>query len=258
MFISDKFIFDGVHSDEMGVSLITLDSNMFNVYGFDFNEDISADKIGKDMSHFTVTDGEISEIELNIALVDNKNNPMIWDDDSIMEVTDWLITDKFVEFISEDNYDLIYYLKTKKITKNFTHDKKGYLQVALQPFSNSAYTKYEKKYTPKDNGEIVLENISNLKSMYSPIIEIKNLEDSLNIITIQNENQDGEPFVIDGLDNDEIVTIDSLMGTVFNDFKENKIMNCNRRWIRLKRGKNKIFITGNVEVTFKCQFPVRL
>ena len=124
MFISDKFIFNGVHSDEMGVALVTFDSNAFNQYGLNFNQEISTSKSGRDMSHFTVSEGEIEKIELNIALIDKNDNPVIWDEYTTIEVIDWLVTDSFVEFISEDNVDLVYYLKATNIVKNFNQNKK--------------------------------------------------------------------------------------------------------------------------------------
>lgn len=257
MFISDKFIFNGVHSDDMGVSLVTFDSNMFNPYGLSYNQEISLNKGGKDMSHFTEGGEEISEIELNLALIDRNDNPLIWDDYTIMDITNWLITDSFVEFISEDNVDLVYYLKTTKIVKNFTKNRQGYLQITLQPFSNLAYMKYNKKYTFTEPDSFNIDCLSSLKE-YKPIIEIKNLGDSLNIITLENETTGGEPFEIRDLDNDEIVTIDGLMGTVYNEYNDNLLMKCNRKWLKLARGENKIKVSGEVEINIKCQFPVRL
>lgn len=257
MFISDKFIFNGVHSDDMGVSLVTFDTGMFSTYGLSYSQEISLSKGGRDMSHFTEDSEEIGEIELNIALIDKNDNPLVWDDYTIMDITDWLITDSFVEFISEDNVDMVYYLKTKKIVKNFTQNRQGYLQVTLQPFSNSAYIKYSKKYTFNGSGSFTIDCLSTLKE-YKPVIEIKNLDDNLNIITIENETVGGEPFVISDIDSGDTVTVDSLMGTVYNQYKDNLLMKCNRKWVKLARGENKINVSGNVELYIKCQFPVRL
>ena len=92
--------------------------------------------------------------------------------------------------------------------------------------------------------------------MYKPIIEIKNLGDSSNVITIENESIDKEPFIVQGIKENEVVTIDNLLGTVYNEDKENLLVNCNRKWINLKNGKNKINVSGNLEINIKCQFPV--
>ena len=258
MFISDKFIFNGVHSDEMGVALITFNSNVVNKYGLNFNSRVSLNKGGKDMSHFIQAEDEIEEIELNIALVDSKYMPVAWDDETIMHVTGWLTTDSFVEFISEDNIDLTYYFKTTKIVKHFNHNKEGYLQVTLQPFSNCAYIKYSKKYTFDNPNSFTIKNVSNLNEMYKPILQIKNLGDTSNIITIENTTVEGEPFVIEGLDFNEVVQVDSLLGTVYNDKNENLLMKCNRKWLKLAKYENVINVSGNVEIDIKCQFPVIL
>lgn len=258
MFISDKFIFNGVHSDEMGVALITFNTNVLNTYGLNFNSKVSLNKGGKDMSHFVQAEDDIEEIELNIALVNSEYMPIVWDDETIMHITGWLTTDSFVEFISEDNIDLTYYLKTTKIVKHFNHNKEGYLQVTLQPFSNCAYIKYSKEYTFDNPNSFIIENISNLNEMYKPILQIKNLGDASNIITIENTTVESEPFIIQGLDHNEVVQVDSLLGTVYNEKNENLLMKCNRKWLKLTKGKNVINVSGNVEVDIKCQFPVIL
>ena len=256
MFISDKFIFNGVHSDEMSVALVTFDSDVFSTYGLNFNSEISLSKSGKDMSHFTSGDDNIDEIKLNIVLIDSDYKPMVWDDETTMYIMDWLTTDSFVEFISEDNIDLTYFLKTTKIVKNFTNKKEGYLEVTLQPFSNYAYTKYNKKYTFNNPDHFIINNPSNLKEMYKPVIEIKNLGDSSNVITIENETVGCEPFIIGNLNNNEVVKIDSLLGTVYNDKNENLLMKCNRKWLKLAKGENVINVSGNVEIDIKCMFPI--
>ena len=133
MFISNKFIFNGIHSDEMGVSLISFNTDILGDYGLKFNNSISMVKNNKDMSYFAVAEDTIEEIELNIALLNNKNNPICWEDETLMYIIDWLTTDSFVEFISEDNVELTYFFKTTKIAKYFNHKKEGYLKVTLQP-----------------------------------------------------------------------------------------------------------------------------
>lgn len=259
MFFSDKFIFNGVHSDDMGVALVTFETDMFNDYGINFSQEISATKGGKDMSHFAYDGDEIGEIELNIALIDKDDNPVVWDDYTLMDIIDWLDTDSFAEFISEDNVDLVYYFKAKKIVKKLTHNRQGYLQVTFQPFSNSAYIKYSKRYKfDKSGGTITIENVSSLRELYKPVIEIKNLDDNLNIISIENITTGDEPFIMSDIDNGDVVTVDGLMGTVFNQYKDNLLMKCNRRWLKLAKGENKIQVSGNVEIYIRCQFPVRL
>lgn len=258
MFISDKFIFNGRHSDEMNISLVTFDSELFNDYGLNYNETITLGKTKSDYSYFTTESGDIEEITLNMALNDEHDGAMVWDDSTIVEVTNWLITDSFAEFISEDNLDLAYYFKVKKIIKKFTRDKTGYLEVAIQPFSNLAYQKYSKTMIFEKKGTFTINNPSNLKEPYKPILIIKNLGDNLNIITIHNESIDKELFEIRDLDKKEEITIDSRMGTVFNQYGEYKLMNCNREWLELKQGRNIINVSEQVEVTLKCQYPIRL
>ena len=256
MFISDKFIFNGIHSDDMGVALVTFDSNVFNEYGLNFNSEVSLNRGGRDMSHFVLGDENIEEVKINIALIDKDDNPIPWDNETIMHITNWLITDSFVEFVSEDNVELSYFFKTVKIVKNFNYNKEGYLEITFQPFSNYAYMKYNKKITVYNSNSFRINNPSASNEVYKPIIKIKTFEDTPDTIIIENETNGCEPFIIQNLNPNEVITVDSLLGTVYNDKNENLLMNCNRKWLNLNRGENKINILGNAEIDIKCQFPV--
>ena len=48
------------------------------------------------------------------------------------------------------------------------------------------------------------------------------------------------------------------MLTVLNENKENKLHCCNRQWIKLLPGNNKINLTGNGKITFSIEFPIVL
>lgn len=260
IFISDKFMFNGVHSDAMSVSLVTFDSNTFNPYGLNYNQSVSLQSTKNGVSYFTYDSEEVEEIELNLVLNDRNSNPLPWDDDTIRNVSDWLLTDSFAEFISEDNVDLIYYFKVKKIIKHLTNDRLGYLQLIIQPYSNFAYVKYHRKFIFDKKKENIIDiyNESSLKEEYKPVLKIKNLGDELDIIQVFNETTNKDPFVLSGLEKNEEVVIDGLIGTVYNQHKDNLIMKTNRRWFDLAKGVNKVKITGNIEITIMCKFPVRL
>ena len=134
--------------------------------------------------------------------------------------------------------------------------KEGYLEITFQPFSNYAYMKYNKKITVYDSNSFRINNPSASNEVYKPIIKIKTFEDTPDTIIIENETTGCEPFIIQNLNPNEVITVDSLLGTVYNDKNENLLMNCNRKWLNLNRGENKINILGNAEIDIKCQFPV--
>lgn len=259
MFISDKFTYKGIHCDEKGVILISMNSNVLNKYGLDYTSNISVTKQTKDGS-FNIQDNEeeIEDIVLQFALVDEKCNPVMWDRENTSDIYEWLTSDNFAPFVSEDDEEVAYFFRTKKITRNFTPNKYGYLEVVFQPYSNYVYKMFTKKVACENEIEVTVMNESDTNDFYHPIIEIENLEDNLNIISIENKTLEDDAFVISDLEPSEKVVIDSLIGTVINDYDENRLSKCNRRWVKLKKGRNILKICGKSNVIIKCQFPLKV
>lgn len=257
MFISSKFIFNGIHCDDMCVNLVSFDSGVFNKYGFDYSEDITMIKNKRFSSYYLEEQPEADDITLCMVLSDSNNTPITWDKTTLDSVLGWLIQDDFCPFVSEDDMDLMYYLKVIKVSKYFTYDMKGYIEVTFRPYSNYAYRHANKTVVTDTETDFKLLNRSNVDNSYKPIMFIKNLGDTSNVITIKNLSNNIE-FIIENLEADEVVTIDCLMGTVFNSNKENRLANCNRQWISLGKGNNLFKISGKSEVKFDCQFPIRM
>lgn len=258
MFISEKFIFNGVHCDDMNIILVTMDSDIINKYGLDYKEDMSVTKSKETYSFYSNVDNECDDIVLQMCLVDEHCIPLVWDDEYLNDVLQWLIQDDFCEFISEDNEEVSYYFKATNISKTFTFDKVGYLEVTFKPFSNCAFRKINKKINVSGECDVIIDNLSNINQKYSPIIEIKNKKDRLNIIGFENLTTNDEELIVYDLDVDDIVTLDCCMGTIFNQHGDNLLSNCNRRWLKLNKGKNIVRVRGHAEITFMCQFPVRM
>lgn len=258
MFVSDKFIFNGVHCDDMNISLVSMDSGVVNKYGLDYKGDIVVTKSKETYSFYSSENSECEDITLQMCLVDKKCIPLPWDEDSLNNTLQWLIQDDFCEFISEDNEDVSYYFKAISVSKMFTFNKLGYLEVVFKPFSNCGFKKFNKKISVDGECNVVIDNTSNINQKYSPVLEIKNKKDRLNIVGFENLTTKEEEFIVYNLDIDDIVTIDCAMGTVFNQYGDNLLSDCNRRWLKLDRGRNTIKISGHAEITFMCQFPVRM
>lgn len=258
MFISEKFILNKRTSDSMGVILITESNNdIFNDYGFMYSETIEKVKSYNDNPTFFKGEKDISEIVLKICLVDMNYVPRKWSNYDIEEICAWIKTDDFVEFISEDNVELIYYVKATKIAKKFTDNLEGYLEVTFQPFTNFAYKSDVKTIIIKENIErkIIINNKSNVQNDYMPIVELINLGDESTINIIKNTSIEGQ-FEIVGIEKNEKVTIDNLYCTVINSKNENRFEKCNRNWLRLKAGENELKIVGNCKLTIKSKYPI--
>lgn len=258
MFFSDKFTFNGIHCDEKYVSLITMESDIINKFGLDFQENLEVSKGKRSNSMFSKGENEPQEVVLQIALHDEKYIPLAWEDDVLIDIMDWIVQDNFCPFVSEDNEDLTYYFKATNITKHFTYDKLGYLEVTFQSFSDYAYKQLSRKINVNGETSITIVNETNVENFIFPIVEVSNLGDELNIIAIDNISVDKEEFIMYNLEEDEKVVVDNLMGTITNQYNENCIMKCNRKWLQLKKGKNILNISGKANIIIKCQIPIRM
>ena len=253
MFISDNFYLDGIHCDEIGVSLITLDNDIINRYGLDFDREITQhSEVNSNHIYFNEKDN-VKSFVLNICpSIDNYRK---WDRNLIDLVYNWVLQDRFMPFISEDDPYLTYYVKPIKIVKYFSSSMEGYLEITFQPLSNYAYNLDVQDVTIEGEKIIKIDNISNIfDEYYYPIIEVENFSDGEDII-IENLSSDSEPMVISGLAKNEKIIIDNSMYVVTNDANENLLCLTNRKWLKLVKGINFIRISGNCNILIKSEFP---
>ena len=234
IFYSDNFYYDDIYSADYNVYLVSQETGILNEYGISYN--------GEDDNEITLSFCYANEFD------ESKN----WDNEVLESVLEWLITDEYKEFISEDNEDIIYLLKGVSYKKRFTFDMKGIIDVTFKMFTSYGYKKsIETMDSNTKNFEIF--NPSNVNKEYKPVIEISNISSSK--ITITNNTTQKEPFIINNL-NGENVYIDNMMGIISNSNNENLIMNSNRSWITLTKGINQISVDGDCDITFKSYYPI--
>lgn len=235
IFYSDKFYYDGIYSQDCNICLVSEEDSVLNEYGISHND----------------RDGE-DEITLSFCYVDHVDQPMIWESEVLESTLEWLITDEYKEFISEDNDTISYFLKGVRYTKRFTFDMRGLIDVTFKILSPHGYRK-SIQVIPSGSTAFNIVNPSNISKPYKPIIEIKNISDSNIIITNTTTNK--TPFIIEDVAGKDIF-IDNMIGTVVDSEGNNLILNTNRKWIELEKGNNLIAVDGNCEVIFKSYFPV--
>ena len=250
MFVNPNFTFNGIYSQDMNVSIATFDTNMFNDIGIEYTSDISIENdLVEYNPYYTESFSESSDIELNLLIYDSTTMEAIDIDLVDMEqIMDWLCTENFAPFISDDDRDLIYYFKVVGIQKVLTFNNKGYLKVTFKPYSKYAYRRRE--YEIEVNGNTSIEIFNHSRTIYCPIIEVTNLGDTSTI------NKINDMRILE-LDANEKVIIDNLTKIVQTDSGINKFNCCNRKWINLKpRVKNTITLGGNCKVKIICEFPL--
>ena len=234
MFYSGNFYFDKKYSEEYGIYQVTEEDSVLNEYG---------------ISHNNTEDNEIT---LSFFYANSFEEAQIWEEEVLETVLEWLITDEYKEFISEDNKNIIYFLKGQGYVKRFTPDMRGIIDVTFKTLSQYGYKYYTKKVVNPTNEFNVL-NSSNINKPYKPVIELKNI--SSENIQISNLTTNKSPFIINNLSNKDII-IDNTIGTITDIDGNNLIMNSNRKWIELVKGYNSILVEGNCDIIFKAYYPV--
>ena len=252
IFLSENFTFNGRYSKDLGVSIITFDSNVFNEIGTEYKEDIAIEQNTVEYNPYYVqTPSEIKNVELNLLIYDPSTmSPIKIEESDLEEIYNWLITDNFVSFISDDDPETIYYFKVISIVKNFTFNREGYLTVTFKPYSKYCYRRKVYKRTVSNVSTFDINNP--FRQDYYPMITIVNKGDETTI----NKINDME---IVGLANGEKIIIDNLLKLIQNSNGENKFNNCNRKWIKLQGGTfTSITVEGKMDIEFVCEFPTLL
>lgn len=251
MFISPNFTFNGIYSSDMNISICTVDNNnMLNNIAVDYISDVIIENSLVDYHpYFTETFSESNDIELDLLVYDYTTMTALDINEIDMEaIYDWLITDSFAPFISDDDLDVIYYFKVIKISKVLSYDNKGYLKVTFKPYSKYAYRR--EVYDVDVYGEKTIEIYNPSKKIYYPQIELINM----GITDTINKINDME---IVGLKTQEKIIIDGLVKLVQTGEFVNKFDCCNRKWIKLPpRESTVITLSGDMVVKIICEFPI--
>ena len=250
IFLNKDFTFNNKYSADLGVSIITFDNSLFNNTGLEYKINIETEHNLSDYNpYYSQQMAEIDNVELDLLIYNPITmQPLKIEQYDMEELYDWLITDDFVQFISDDEPDIIYYFKTISITKMFTFNGYGYLKVVFKPYSNYRYKRVEYQKSINGDSTIEIDNLSKLA--YPPIIEITNRG---NTKTVNKVNG----LEVTGLEYLETVIIDNLSKLVQSENGENKFSVCNRRWVTLNANSNNtITLQGRMTVKIICEFPI--
>lgn len=235
IFSSNNFTFNNVYSKDMNIHLVSEDSDILNEYGIPFN--IESDN---------------EEITLSFCYA-QEDTPLEWDYDTTVDFLSWMITDDFCEFVSEDNEDIIYFLKGVGYSKRFTNNMTGIIDVTFKILSPYGY-KYYARQVSKSEKSFEIYNYSNMDNAYKPVITLSGI--SSNKITLTNTTTDKEPFYIENLTNSDTIYIDNMMGTITDSKGNNRLVDSNRSWIELCKGSNTFSVSGTCNIKVVAYYPI--
>lgn len=248
MFISDKFMFNGVSCDEYNVRLVYFENNIVNDMKIPFSISVNSDSKDSIYPVYKEETNIPDQVILNLAYVDETGNLATFSSEIFKRIKTWLITDSFAPFITEDYPDYILYLKCVKIQDKLTFGNQGFLEVTFQPYTHYFYKQFETIILLSGDNATTIENIS--REVCYPIITAETTDDIINTIEINDMTLK--------LQLNEPVTVDNKMLTVLNANGENRLSYCNRKWIKLLPGSNNLKLYGYGKVKIKAEFPVIL
>ena len=235
MFISDKFMFNGVSCDEYNVRLVYFENNIVNDMKIPFSVSVNSDSKDGIYPVYKEETNIPDQIILNLAYIDETGNLATFSSEIFKRIKTWLITDSFAPFITEDYPDYVLYLKCVKIQDKLTFGNQGFLEVTFQPYTHYFYKQFETVILLSGDNATTIENIS--REVCYPIITAETTDDIINTIEIN---------------------VDNKMLTVLNANGENRLSYCNRKWIKLLPGSNNLKLYGYGKVKIKAEFPVIL
>lgn len=235
IFYSNNFTFNNVYSKGTNIHLVSEDTGILNDYGIPFN-------INEDTS----------EVTLSFCYADG-DSPLEWTYDTIVKFLGWVITDDYCEFISDDNKDIIYFLKGVSYQKRFTNSMAGIIDVTFKTLSPYGY-KHSIREISKSEETFEIYNYSNIDNAYKPVITLSDI--SSTSVTLTNNTTKKQAFNIKNLTNSDIIYIDNMMGTVTDAQNNNRLTNCNRAWIELCKGSNMFSVNGTCKITIEAYYPM--
>lgn len=248
MFISDKFMFNGVSCDEYNVRLVYFENNIVNDMKIPFSVSVNSDSKDGIYPVYKEETNIPDQVILNLAYVDETGNLATFSSEIFKRIKTWLITDSFAPFITEDYPDYVLYLKCVKIQDKLTFGNQGFLEVTFQPYTHYFYKQFETIILLSGDNATTIENTS--REICYPIITAETTDSITNTIKINDMTLD--------LQLNEPISIDNKMLTVLNANGENKLSCCNRKWIKLLPGSNNLKLYGYGKVKIKAEFPVIL
>ena len=235
VFYSNNFTFNNVYSMGTNIHLVSEDSGVLNNYGIPFN-----------------INNDTNEIILSFCHA-NDDTPLEWTYDDTVDFLGWMITDDYCEFISDDNEDIIYFLKGVSYQKRFTNNMVGIIDVTFKVLTPYGYKHYIREIS-KSEKTFEIYNYSNIDNAYKPVITLSNI--SSNSVTLTNNTTKKEPFHIENLTNSDVIYIDNVMGTITDAQNNNRLTNSNRAWIELCKGSNMFSIDGKCDIKIEAYYPM--
>ena len=254
--VSQHFIFDGIKSTDMGLSIVRMDGGLFPT-PYTSGKDIVEDKNPKtSASFFYRANMERLSFSVTFSTLD-----VDFDEEKRYEIARWLFKPDYRVFISDDYIDKLYYVIATNQSDFITNGiDQGYFTVEFKckypyPLSPIFYHTFD-LLTNTTTENIVIDSRCNVQDYFYPEIEIE-LDSTATGFSLKNLSDGGRTTTFAGLSNSETLYMDCnrkiLVSSTTNPRFDKFTVN---NWLRLVYGQNTIQVTGKVKIQFRMQFPL--
>jgi phage-related protein len=253
--ISTLFEYNGIRSEDMGISIVRKDSGLFPVVYVSPKEILDEYPSRAESPYFYRTKMQQLTFTLTFAPLEDA-----FDKDKLYQIGNWLFQNTYKPFISDDNTDkILYCMATSKVDFITNGLNEGYIDVefkckypyAFLPTSIQAFN----LSTNTTTTNIQLGNFSNVNDYYYPEIEIT-LVDTATSVSLMNLSDGGRITALTGLSTGETIYINNSKKQLISSTGLYKFDSFNLNWLRLVTGQNTIQVTGKCIINVRCNFPV--
>lgn len=248
---SQYFIKDNIDSREYGLYICF----------FDYSKEFFGRKITIEQEEYMgfptvhgMKDSKIDPVTMMLARLDEHGRVLPWDNDFRNKVSQWLFNGTYSAFQFEYDIESIWYGVMTGGDRQIYENEHGYIEVKIDFATSTAYTKpIIKTYTVNGEKTISFKGFSNINKKIYPYLEIISKGGD---VKIDNTNL-GISMEIKNTEIGDVIHIDNEAKIITNSNKSFKFSNFNRKWLKLQpRETENIVMSGNFNITFKCQFPI--
>lgn len=252
--ISTSFTFDGLNSQDFGLSIIKLDSGFFPdpyISGQKINEE----KIPKrHIPYFYGVEKTPIEFEITCSLLEGEFTP-----EKRMQLASWLCKEVYCDFITDDDPNKIYKVISINPSDIMSAGMlQGYFKIQFRADAPWAWSHSQTKnfdlHLNETTSIITIRNDTNALVYYFPEIEFT-LAGSTGL-TLKNLSNSNEIFQFTNLNSTETIYVNNERKQIISDMNLYRLGNFNKKWFRLVYGMNTIEVTGKCLLTFRYQFPL--
>lgn len=245
-----SFTYDNIHSSEMGVMNVHINSGLFEEKFLPSREIREENIRGRDKPYFLGYD--LQPFEFPMTLFFEKLN-----NEEKRKIARWLLVDYYKPLVFDGNPDRIFYCMYVGDVNEFHNGlNQGYIQLTMRcdsPFSYTPiYTSNQYNLSNNIDGhELEFENFGD--DICYPFIRLEKIGDG--DFSIVNLSDGGREFKMSDIWDGDILEIDNEDKSIeTNVAGVYRYENHNNVYLRLLRGMNRLKIYGNVRIQFTYRF----